>query len=178
MTNQKNNWNKFFSQSIGIKTHLNSIQFWHCTNQFAHNIRPFPHQIDVRLVVEVFFFIWFVSHFFFYLEYGSFFKHTFDTQETTIKLFFSGFAFFFSLSRYTDCGSLCSRSTIKLVFVCNWAHIKQMKRIHAQMRWCQYNTHTQTWPIASSGEEQNKGKKRSNESLSAPRNARDGNNMG
>lgn len=43
--------------------------------------------------------------FFFYLEYGSFFKHTFDTQETTIKLFFRVLRFF-SLSRYTGCASL------------------------------------------------------------------------
>lgn len=58
-----------------------------CTQLFSRFSTP---RSSVRFPI-------FIRHFFFYLEYGSFFKHTFDTQETTIKLFFRGFAFFFSL---------------------------------------------------------------------------------
>lgn len=56
-----------------------------CTQLFSRFSTP---RSSVRFPI-------FIRHFFFYLEYGSFFKHTFDTQETTIKLFFRGFAFFF-----------------------------------------------------------------------------------
>lgn len=77
-----------------IETHLNSILIFtlhtinFCSTIFAFCSPFFFSRCDG---------FFFRSHFFFYLEYGSFFKHTFDTQETTIKLFFRVLRFFFSL---------------------------------------------------------------------------------
>lgn len=85
-----------------VETHLNfnpilSLHTQICTQIFPSVASPFSY-VQFNSIL-------FLLALFFYLEYGSFFKHTFDTQETTIKLFFR-VLLFFSLSRYTGCGSL------------------------------------------------------------------------